>query len=130
MKSKTLLALLLFTSLFCGASEIDCSKASTTNEINVCKHKELDKSEALLKKYLKASKNHYKDEDEVIALINKSQEKWLSYRESHCDAIYKIWEGGTIRGVMHGQCMVDVTKNRTYELWKSYLTFMDSTPPL
>ena len=31
---------------------------------------------------------------------------------------------------MHGKCLLEQTRRRTHDVWKAYLTFMDSTPPL
>ncbi len=32
--------------------------------------------------------------------------------------------------VMAGSCLLDMTKKRTHEIWETYLTYMDSTPPI
>jgi len=112
------------------ADDFACKNAKYTIEINECKMAEVKKAEILLEKYILASKKQYKDDQEVVVLIDKSQEQWLRYRSSHCKSIYQVWIDGTIRDLMYGQCMLDVTKRRTHEIWEAYLTFMDSTPPV
>ncbi len=129
MRSIALVLLLLLNEAF-ASEAIDCEAAITTIEINVCKGREVETAEATLNKYFLASINRNSNDQEVIKMVRKSQETWEQYREEHCSAIYQMWIEGTIRGAMYGQCKLQLTKDRTYELWRSYLTYMDSTPPV
>ena len=112
------------------AEEINCDKAMTTYQINMCSRQEVQQAENEMLDYLNASKDRYSEEAQVLKLLTESQAQWREYRKAHCDAIYQVWAEGTIRGVMYNDCMFDVTKDRTHELWQSYLTYMDSTPPI
>jgi uncharacterized protein YecT (DUF1311 family) len=113
-----------------GEEKIDCEKAFTTIEINVCAKKEADLAYSVLENYLNKAKERYSSEKTVVDTLNKSQEAWLAYRKAHCDAVYEQWSGGTIRGAMFGGCMLKLTKLRTHVIWQDYLTYMDSTNPL
>ena len=127
---KYIIPLLIFSSLQAHSSEIDCQNAMTTYEMNFCANRETEEANTLLEKYLSKAKQKYKNETAVITSLVKSQDAWIIYRKAHCDAIYEIWSGGTIRGVMFGGCMLQLTKQRTHKIWNDYLTYMDSTPPM
>jgi uncharacterized protein YecT (DUF1311 family) len=129
MKKYTVLFLSIFSYLV-HAEEIDCKNAITTYEMNVCAGREMEAADAELDKYLTKAKHKYSEEKRVVDLLVKSQEAWLAYRKVYCDGIYEMWSSGTIRGVMYGSCMVQLTKQRTHKIWEDYLTYMDSTPPL
>ncbi len=130
MRSIVLVLQLFLMNQVFASDEIDCKSPITTIEINTCIGREMESAEATLNKYFLASIHQNTNDQEITKLVRKSQETWKQYREEHCSAIYQLWIKGTIRGVMHGQCKLQLTKDRTYELWRSYLTFMDSKPPL
>lgn len=126
----SMVMILTTISLLAQAEEINCDNAMTKHQINMCSRQEVQQAENEMLDYLNASKDRYSEEAQVLKLLTESQAQWREYREAHCDAIYQVWSGGTIRGVMYNGCMLEVTKNRTHELWQSYLTYMDSTPPV
>ncbi len=107
-----------------------CKDPQTTLEINECVSKQVEAAEKELAKYLEESRRRYADEPKSVEALNKAQKSWLQFRKDHCDAIYEMWSGGTIRGAMHGNCLLEQTRRRTHDLWQAYLTFMDSTPPI
>ena len=47
-------------------------------------------------------------------LSKKSQEAWMEYRKTHCDALYQLSSGGTIAGTEYNGCYLDLTKKRTH----------------
>lgn len=126
----SLAAIVTVISPLSQAENMDCDNAMTTYQINMCSQQEVHTAEAEMHEYLNASKERYSKETQLLRLLAESQEQWREYRKVHCDAIYQAWAEGTIRGVMYNDCMLDVTKSRTHELWQSYLTYMDSTPPV
>jgi uncharacterized protein YecT (DUF1311 family) len=128
MKKYTVL--LLIFSYLVHAEEIDCENAMTTYEMNVCASREMEAADTELDTYLTKAKQKYSEEKTIVELLVKSQEAWLAYRKVYCEGIYEMWSSGTIRGVMYGGCMVQLTKQRTHQIWEDYLTYMDSTPPL
>ncbi len=130
MRSIVLVLQLLLLSEAFASDDIDCENLITTIEINACIAQEVEIAEGTLNKYFLASIHQNSNDQEVIKLVRKSQETWKQYREEHCSAIYQMWIEGTIRGAMYAQCKLQLTKDRTYELWRSYLTYIDSTPPV
>ncbi|WP_299010494.1 lysozyme inhibitor LprI family protein [uncultured Shewanella sp.] len=126
-----LVQLLLFMPLFAFAEqELDCEKAWTTLAINQCMHKDLIAAEKVMDKYLAKSLERYLDDSVSRASIKKGQDAWMSYRDEHCGAVYDTWRDGTIRTSMGLDCQLELTHQRTTVLWRSFLTYFDSTPPL
>jgi uncharacterized protein YecT (DUF1311 family) len=107
-----------------------CEETSNTIEINHCVQAKIESAEKILARYYEESKRRYAESPKVLSALSKSQKIWLQFRKSHCEAIYEMWSEGTIRGAMYGNCLLEQTQRRTHDLWESYLTFMDSTPPV
>lgn len=127
----------LAIALFCIAisatakeGDVDCDNAASTLDRSHCESLELDDAERELKKYLDKSLSHHKSDTGLVDAIVEAQLEWRNYREAHCDAVYHQWRDGSIRKLKTLSCEKDLTRLRTYELWKTYLTFMDSTAPV
>lgn len=129
MSIKFLLGLVLFLPSLTLAA-YPCKESKTTLKMNDCISTLVEAAEKVQIKYLEESRRHYAHEPKVLAALDKAQRTWLQFRESHCLAVYEIWSGGTIRGAMYGYCRLEQTRRRTHDLWQTYLTFMDSTPPI
>ncbi len=127
MKNLFLLPLLL-TSIY--SNQLDCENANTTYDLMECKKIKITKAEAVLSKYFTEGKKRFSNDIKLISLMKESQKRWLSYRESECSAVNQIWIEGSIRGIMAGQCVLDMTKRRTHKIWETYLTYEDSTPAI
>jgi uncharacterized protein YecT (DUF1311 family) len=109
----------------------------TTLEINDCRSAELAKAEADLQRYLAAARKRLKSEaaddagaKAALADLDKTETAWKVYREAQCSAVYDYWQSGTIRTVMALSCQIDLTRQHTRTLWRTWLTYMDSTPPI
>jgi hypothetical protein len=128
---KLLLAVfLIFVSCICRAKDSDCDRPSTTLEINACAAKGRDAANLLLGKYLASAKNRYAGDKAVVQSIDKGQTAWRSYRQAQCDSVYEMYRDGSIRDSMYLGCELELTNERTHHVWKDYLTFWDSTPPV
>ncbi|MDX3774994.1 DUF1311 domain-containing protein [Chromatiaceae bacterium AAb-1] len=124
-----MLAILSFSAL-ASEESIDCENAMSTLEINQCALMELNTAKTELTRYLDAGYQRYSDDPELIDAIKTAQENWQTYAASHCQSVYTQWREGTIRGVMALSCQIKLTKQRTYEVWESFLTYMDDSPPV
>lgn len=109
----------------------------TTLEINDCRSAELAKAEADLRRYLAAARKRLKSEaaddagaKAALADLDKTETAWKAYREAQCNAVYDYWQSGTIRTVMALSCEIDATRQHTHTIWSTWLTYMDSTPPI
>ncbi|MEO1094318.1 MAG: lysozyme inhibitor LprI family protein [Cyanobacteria bacterium J06638_28] len=110
--------------------EIDCDQALTTIEVNYCAALDLEAAEAVMAEYLQASQDRYAHDATVLQSIDTAQDTWLIYRAAHCDSVFEVWRTGTIRTLMWLECSIELTQQRTFDLWHSFLTYADSTPPL
>lgn len=135
---KTFALLILLLSFFMMAKEeltfaeeeLNCENALTTNDINRCMSLELNAAEEVMESYLQKSKEHYASDQVVIASIDEAQKAWLIYRQMHCGSVFNAWRDGTIRTSMSIDCLIKLTRQRTFDIWYSFLTYADSTPPL
>lgn len=130
MKVLATIILLLASHVSIASTDIDCSTSATTIDINKCKAQEVELVYATLKQYLSASLRQNKEDKITSEFIQESQHEWEKYSEKHCKTIYQKFIDGSIRNVMYHECKLRLAKRRTYELWYSYLTYMDSTPPV
>lgn len=113
---------------------------STTPEVNSCEAEYAHRAERELARYLAAARKRLigeasEDSDPqrsktTLAAFNTSQKAWEAFRKYECNAVYDWWSEGTIRGAMYEGCMQSLTKSRTEQVWSTWLSFMDSTPPL
>ncbi|TGG90630.1 DUF1311 domain-containing protein [Natronospirillum operosum] len=132
MHKYTGLILLLTLGLMAATSadELDCDKAVTTPDVNHCAGLELQAAEDTMAEYLAASLERHGDDPETVAAIRQAQVSWQAYRDDHCGSVFTYWRGGTIRTVMSITCSERLTRQRTHDLWISFLTHMDSAPPV
>ena len=55
-------------------------------------------------------------DDEETSELKVAQNAWLKYRDANCEFVADQYKGGTIRPMIHANCLADVTRNRTTEL--------------
>lgn len=129
---RILLSFACLTSLSACAEEpaLDCANAFRTAELNQCASQDWDAARQTMEQYLEASLKHNEENENLVAAIKEAQDGWDNYQNKHCGAVYTQWQGGTIRDVMAFSCKTKLAKQRTHELWESFLTYMDDTPPV
>ncbi len=134
LKKLTALGLLACLPLAaCAAEETttdNCAEAMTTLAMNQCAQAEVEQAEKQLEAYLTAARERYAEDAEALAALEAAQQSWSEFRKHQCAAVYSLWRDGSIRGLMHGQCMLQQTRQRTHDIWQVYLTFMDDSPPV
>lgn len=117
----------------------ECVDAITTPQVNACAAAEVERDREVMNRYFAAAIARVREEAEDAGRLNErsleenlaaSQADWERYAESACAAVYHRWSGGTIRTVMALGCMGQLVRQRTHNLWRDYLTYPDSTPPI
>jgi uncharacterized protein YecT (DUF1311 family) len=105
---------------------------TTTPEVEACLSQELGQAKDQQARYYEAARKRLSEENGSSAEkgLAESEQLWLAYRRAECSAVFDNWSAGTIRGSMEILCEIDLTRLRTYALWKKWLTFADSTPPI
>ena len=124
-----IVVLFLAFSFVANSQDVNCSSPQTTLEISACSKKDAEIAQADLEQYLSKAMGKYSEEINAVEALRKSQEAWLVYLETYCDAIYELWSGGTIRDAKYNGCLLQLTKQRMHTIWEHYLTYLDSTEP-
>ena len=101
---------------------IKCREDGSTIEMRACFVDELKVEEEKLAKALSTA---LKSSDWIAKEINQSQDAWIRYRDTHCNAVYSL--GGSIRFVSHPLCLLDLTKQRTIDILESFTRHTDYT---
>lgn len=116
---------------------LDCDNAMTTLDVNACMAKEVEAEEARMNAYLEAAILHVREASDSPELgasaaseMAEAQTAWEAYVKAECGAVYTHWQGGTVRVAMALACERRLTYGRTRHLWETYLTYVDSTPPI
>lgn len=110
-------------------SNLLCPNSKNTIEDTNCLSAQIGKKAEKLQKYLSTAKiqekKDYGNDDELI----ETQKIWETYVSKHCGYIYSR-QNGSARYRESAECTIRLYDERIYEVWKSYLTYFDSTPPV
>jgi uncharacterized protein YecT (DUF1311 family) len=113
-----------------SASELVCWNAKSRAEELQCLSADLDEADRILAEYLAVAKNRITRENSGKPQLDTAQAAWLKYRKAQCDDVYEFWQTGSYRFLANLDCGIELTRSRTHDIWKMYLTNPDSTPPL
>ena len=91
-----------------------CSDANTQTEMNICAGKEYKTADTALNRVYQ----------QLVAMLDaaekaqlrEAQTAWIKYRDTNCEFVGDQYKGGSIRPMIYGLCLADVTHNRTVEL--------------
>jgi len=97
-----------------GSKKGPCTDANTQAEMNICAGKEYKTADAALNQTYQ--KLVAKLEAEEKAELKEAQTAWIKYRDTNCEFVANQYKGGSIRPMILGLCLADVTRNRTAEL--------------
>jgi uncharacterized protein YecT (DUF1311 family) len=132
-----LLAVVLAAAL-AAKPEPPCA-GETTQDMNECFSNRADKADAVLARYVAAARARLKQEAaepgesgtaKALFGFEAAERAWASYRDAECGAVYDYWSAGTIRGTEQLACRISLTRLHTHTIWRLWLTYMDSTPPI
>ncbi|WP_386681198.1 lysozyme inhibitor LprI family protein [Loktanella sp. R86503] len=54
--------------------------------------------------------------EELKVALRDAQRAWIAYRDADCGLRFKVWEGGTIRGIVAANCEMTMTASRALDL--------------
>ena len=91
-----------------------CANAQTQAEMNNCAGREYKAADAVLNQVYRQLVSMLDDEEK--SQLKEAQTAWLKYRDSNCEFVADQYKGGTIRPMIHGLCLAEMTRNRTAEL--------------
>ena len=110
----------------------------STREMNECGAQILQKADEERARYLAAAVATMADRSEADVEMRPdlqedmaaSDEKFTAYREAECGALYDRAIMGSIRNIEYLACSIILTRERTHTIWRHWLTYPDSTPPI
>ena len=118
MRSTALsIAILLFSSITFSQVKPKpdtCASAQSQAEMNICAGKEYKEADVVLNQVYRQL--IAKLDDEEKSQLKEAQTAWLKYRDSNCEFVADQYKGGSIRPMIHGLCLAEMTRNRTSEL--------------
>jgi uncharacterized protein YecT (DUF1311 family) len=133
MEGSRVLDLILAAALLqISPSERLCDNSGTTVAVNACLANKLSQANDRLDRYLQAALHKYEADDEraVRLGIQASQKAFEAYRSIECQTVFEDWKDGTIRGSMELGCKIGMADARTHDIWRHWLEYVDSTPPI
>jgi uncharacterized protein YecT (DUF1311 family) len=91
-----------------------CASAQSQAEMNICAGKEYKSADAELNQVYQKLSSILNDEEK--SQLKEAENAWIRYRDLNCEFVADQYKGGSIRPMIHGLCLSDVTRNRTAEL--------------
>jgi uncharacterized protein YecT (DUF1311 family) len=91
-----------------------CASAQSQAEMNICAGKEYKSADAELNQVYQKLSSILNDEEK--SQLKEAENAWIRYRDLNCEFVADQYKGGSIRPMIHGLCLADVTRNRTAEL--------------
>lgn len=109
----------------------DCARAMTSLEVNACVARDLQNETRRMETYLQAAYARMRmDTPKQDGWLRASQPAWEAYKDIACGAVHEWWREGTVRTAESLHCRIDLTRERTHFVWRSFLTYADTTPPI
>ena len=110
-----------------------CQTSTNTIAFDQCLGRERDKAMRTLERYRLAARTKLARENpengRLLGDFDAAQTAWQAYAKAQCDAVYTLWQGGTIRGAMSLRCDLRLTQLRTHELWSTWLVDENGPAP-
>lgn len=106
------------------APKVDCDKAETQADMNICAGRDFTAADADLNAQWKITRQVMVDWDKALfadqrgaekALL-KGQRAWIDYRDGQCESEGFSARGGTLEPMLALSCKAELTKVRTEEL--------------
>jgi uncharacterized protein YecT (DUF1311 family) len=115
-----------------AASTIAPCAGTSTVAANACLAARFEHSDAMLNRYYQAALKRITRESGAgtARRFAQAERSWMAYRDAECGTVFDYWKGGTIRVSVELDCRIRLTTLRTYAIWRDWLTYPDSTPPL
>ncbi|MEY9780236.1 lysozyme inhibitor LprI family protein [Sinorhizobium fredii] len=121
------LLLVLATPGFAQEPEVDCQKAETQMDLNMCADQEYQAADADLNKaYRKAIAAMQETDKELggidaayvgaVEALKKAQRAWIGYRDGQCELAGFEARGGSMEPMLVSGCLAELTRKRTAEL--------------
>ena len=123
---------LLLIAAFTAAPTGDPCKGTDTISMAQCMDGKIEHATEQLRVYRTRAINRFEEAHDpaTAKAIENAGLAFDAYRQIYCDAVYQQWVGGTIRFAMRQSCELRLIDEETNQIWRDFLTYPDSTPPL
>lgn len=91
-----------------------CATAQSQGELNICWGKQYKAADAELNVVYREFMSKLNPEE--TAQLKTAQLAWLRFRDANCEFVADQFKGGSMRPMIAGMCLADVTNARTAEL--------------
>ena len=91
-----------------------CANPQTQAEMNICAGEDYKAADAALNSAYQKLVATLSDEEK--AQLKEAENAWIKYRDLHCDFVGDQYKGGSMRPMIVGHCLADVTRARTTEI--------------
>ena len=91
-----------------------CADPQTQSEMNQCAAQAYKAADAGLNQVYRRLVAMLNDDEK--GQLKEAQTAWLKYRDANCEFAADQFKGGTMRPMIYGYCLADMTKKRTIEL--------------
>lgn len=100
----------------------DCPEAKSQHDWNIC----LDKVALATRKDFET---FYRSLESLlnganVQKLRESQEQWNKYRDTACEAVDTLWDGGSGRNAATARCTIHLTRSRIKDLDALYDTVL------
>ena len=105
--------------LLLALSSISYAKELTQIDLNIAAKQHFDSVDFMLNKaYQQLLGSLEKDRQQQLV---KTQRAWLKFRDLNAGLISSMYEGGSIRPLIHSQALIEITNQRISDLTKMHL---------
>jgi uncharacterized protein YecT (DUF1311 family) len=106
------------------APKVDCDKAETQADMNICAGRDFAAADADLNAQWKITRQVMADWDRELSADQRGAEKallkgqraWIDYRDGQCESEAFAARGGTLEPMLLMSCKAEISKVRTEEL--------------
>ncbi|PDT84617.1 lysozyme inhibitor LprI family protein [Sinorhizobium sp. BJ1] len=122
------LLLIVATSAFAQEQpEVDCQKAVTQMDLNICAGQEYGAADAELNKTYREAIAVMQETDRelgdidaayvgAVEALKEAQRAWIGYRDGQCELAGFEARGGSMEPMLVSGCLAELTRKRTAEL--------------
>lgn len=122
--------MIILAAALLAAASADCD--GDTAHVEACLVDGFAAADAELNRYYAAAVRRLTSEKqtEALAQLRRAETAWIAYRDAECGAVRTWWSPGSISGAEATTCRIRITQARTATIWRDWLTYADSTPPI
>lgn len=92
----------------------------TQADMNTCYGGEYKKADAHLNIIYRKALAAIQNNKTAVADLKTTEFAWIKYRDAHCQAAGKQYEGGSMQPMVVAQCLQEVTQHRIEEIKQAY----------